>query len=168
MPHVPRVRARAAGVGLTNGLIGLRQLADPTFMPPNEAQNVLATSAAYGLYMSVSSNLRYQVIAGAGRRTRARDAGVAVWRVLFVCCAPRSALVGCVPVIVLRVAVRTRVHARPRAGVVEERGIEMLFAGKPQLCHALSLVVRTANTFLGSLLWVDFVRLLGMQTAKGH
>jgi hypothetical protein len=31
----------------------------------------------------------------------------------------------------------------------------------------LSLVVRTANTFLGSLLWVDFIRLLGMQKAGG-
>lgn len=27
--------------------------------------------------------------------------------------------------------------------------------------------MRTANTFLGSLLWVDFVRLLGMQKAGG-
>jgi hypothetical protein len=31
----------------------------------------------------------------------------------------------------------------------------------------LSFVVRTANTFIGSLLWVDFVRLLGMQKAGG-
>ncbi len=44
------------------------------------------------------------------------------------------------------------------AGVIEERGIETLFRGNHQLCHALSLIVRTANTFLGSLLWVDFVR----------
>lgn len=36
-----------------------------------------------------------------------------------------------------------------------------------QLCGVLSLVVRTANTFLGSLLWVDFIRLLGMQKASG-
>jgi hypothetical protein len=34
-----------------------------------------------------------------------------------------------------------------------------------QLCAVLSFIVRTANTFLGSLLWVDFVRLLGMQKA---
>jgi hypothetical protein len=55
------------------------------------------------------------------------------------------------------------------AGVVEERGIETLLAGKPQLCHALSLIIRTGNTFLGSLLWVDFIRLLGMQKAgDGH
>jgi hypothetical protein len=47
------------------------------------------------------------------------------------------------------------------AGVVEERGIESLFKGNYQLCAALSLLVRTANTFLGSLLWVDFIRLLG-------
>jgi hypothetical protein len=49
--------------------------------------------------------------------------------------------------------------------VLEERGIEAMFAGQPSICHALSFVVRTANTYLGSLLWVDFVRLLGMQKA---
>ena len=49
--------------------------------------------------------------------------------------------------------------------MIEERGIETLLAGKPQLCHALSLILRTGNTFLGSLLWVDFVRLLGLWTA---
>ncbi len=53
------------------------------------------------------------------------------------------------------------------AGIVEERGIEVLFKGKPELCHLLSFVARTGNTFLGSLLWVDFVRLCGMQKAGG-
>ena len=54
------------------------------------------------------------------------------------------------------------------AGVVEERGIEVLFKGNAAACGAASLVVRTANTFLGSLLWVDFIRLLGMQKAPAH
>mmetsp|Transcript_18053 Transcript_18053/g.50530 ORF Transcript_18053/g.50530 Transcript_18053/m.50530 type:complete len:412 (+) Transcript_18053:176-1411(+) len=107
--------ASLLGVGMTNGLIGLRQVLDPSFLPPNPAQDVLGTSATYGVYMAVSSNLRYQVI----------------------------------------------------AGVIEERGIETLLAGQPQLCHVLSLILRTGNTFLGSLLWVDFVRLLGMQTSGG-
>jgi hypothetical protein len=52
------------------------------------------------------------------------------------------------------------------AGVVEERGIETLFKGNYKLCAALSFLVRTGNTFLGSLLWVDFIRLLGMQKAS--
>lgn len=52
------------------------------------------------------------------------------------------------------------------AGIVEERGIEVLFKGNHQLCHLLSFVARTGNTFLGSLLWVDFVRLCGMQKAS--
>lgn len=52
------------------------------------------------------------------------------------------------------------------AGVVEERGIETIFKGNYKLCAALSFLVRTGNTFLGSLLWVDFVRLLGMQKAS--
>lgn len=45
--------------------------------------------------------------------------------------------------------------------MIEERGIETLFKGNYQLCAVLSFIVRTGNTFLGSLLWVDFVRLLG-------
>jgi len=36
-----------------------------------------------------------------------------------------------------------------------------VFKGNYQLCAVLSFIVRTGNTFLGSLLWVDFVRLLG-------
>ncbi len=51
------------------------------------------------------------------------------------------------------------------AGIIEERGIETIFKGQHQLCHALSFIIRTANTFVGSLLWVDFVRLCGMQKA---
>lgn len=57
------------------------------------------------------------------------------------------------------------IHLTP-TGIIEERGIETLFKGQHQLCHVLSFAVRTANTFVGSLLWVDFVRLMGMQSAK--
>lgn len=53
------------------------------------------------------------------------------------------------------------------AGIVEERGIETLFRNNPALCTALSFAVRTGNTFLGSLLWVDFLSLLGLQKI-GH
>jgi hypothetical protein len=106
--------ASLVGVGITNALIGLRQLLDPTFLPLNQAQDVVTTSLAYGAYMATSSNLRYQVL----------------------------------------------------AGVVEERGIETIFKGNYKLCAALSFLVRTGNTFLGSLLWVDFIRLLGMQKAS--
>jgi len=102
------------GVALTNALLGLRSVLEPGFAPPNQPQNLLQTSAAYGAYMATSSNLRYQLV----------------------------------------------------AGVIEERGIETVFKGNHALCAGLSLAVRTANTFAGSLLWVDFVRLLGMQSYK--
>ncbi len=50
---------------MTNGIVIVRQMLDPSWPgPPNKPQDVLSTSAAYGLYMSVSSNLRYQIIAG--------------------------------------------------------------------------------------------------------
>lgn len=103
--------ASMIGVGLTNILAALRQALDPNWSLPNKPQDVLATSTAYGVYMSISSNLRYQIV----------------------------------------------------AGIIEERGIETIFKGQHQLCHALSFIIRTANTFVGSLLWVDFVRLCGMQ-----
>jgi hypothetical protein len=45
-------------VAVTNALIGMRQMLDPSFVPLNQAQDVLATSAAYGAYMATSSNLR--------------------------------------------------------------------------------------------------------------
>lgn len=106
--------ASLLGVGLSNTMTFIRMQLDPTFKPMNQPQNVLATSAAYGTYMSVSSNLRYQIV----------------------------------------------------AGIIEERGIETWFKGQHQLCHVLSFIVRTANTFVGSLLWVDFVRLCGMQKAE--
>jgi len=104
------------GVAVTNTLVGLRQVLDPTFVPLNQPQDVLSMSAAYGVYMATSSNLRYQLL----------------------------------------------------AGVVEERGIEVLLKGNSGACAVASFVVRTANTFLGSLLWVDFIRLLGMQKGGGH
>lgn len=54
-------------------------------------------------------------------------------------------------------------HLQVLAGLVEERGIETFFAGNSAVCSALSFIVRTSNTFLGSLLWVDFLRLLHLQ-----
>ncbi|GAX75459.1 hypothetical protein CEUSTIGMA_g2902.t1 [Chlamydomonas eustigma] len=106
--------ASLLGVGITNGLTALRRALDPAWAgPPNPPQDILATSAAYGVYMSISSNLRYQIV----------------------------------------------------AGIIEERGIETIFKGQSQLCHLLSFIIRTGNTFVGSLLWVDFVRLCGMQKA---
>ena len=54
------------------------------------------------------------------------------------------------------------------AGVIEERGIEAILGKYPRICNALSLLVRTGNTYLGSLMWVDYIRLLGLQKAPGQ
>lgn len=48
------------------------------------------------------------------------------------------------------------------AGVIEERFIEVLVQNQ-LLRTVLSFGVRTGNTFVGSLLWVDFLRLVGLQ-----
>lgn len=49
------------------------------------------------------------------------------------------------------------------AGVVEERGIERMFGSSKALCAALSFAVRTGNTFLGSSMWIDYLRFTGLQ-----
>ena len=55
------------------------------------------------------------------------------------------------------------------AGIVEERGIERLFKGNQTICGLLSFAVRTGNTFLGSSMWIDYLRLIGLQKApSGH
>eukprot|EP00475_Leptophrys_vorax_P033853 TRINITY_DN53881_c0_g1_i1.p1 TRINITY_DN53881_c0_g1~~TRINITY_DN53881_c0_g1_i1.p1 ORF type:complete len:444 (-),score=23.82 TRINITY_DN53881_c0_g1_i1:581-1912(-) len=109
------------GCAMTNGLILARKAlakdsaapAAATAAAPEEPKvPILATSVAYGVYMAVSSNLRYQVL----------------------------------------------------AGVVEQRVLEPLLHDKKLLLSALSFAVRTGNTFLGSLLWVDYARWVGVQS----
>ncbi len=74
---------RPAGVGVTNTLLGVRQMLDPNFTPANAPQNVVGTSAAYGVYMSISSNLRYQV--GSGRYREQERQSKGVWGLWVEC-----------------------------------------------------------------------------------
>jgi hypothetical protein len=53
------VTASFIGVAVTNGLLWVKMQLEPGFLPPNKAQDVVATSAAYGVYMASSSNLRW-------------------------------------------------------------------------------------------------------------
>jgi len=106
--------ASFVGTGMTNGILAVRKALDPSLKQQGEDMDLVRQSFAYGLYMSVSSNLRYQLL----------------------------------------------------AGVAEQRIIEPLLHGNPLASTAASFVVRTANTFVGSLLWVDFIRLLGLQKQK--
>jgi hypothetical protein len=101
------------GTALTNGSIAIRS-ALGGYKQPGEDMDVVKQSVAYGLYAAISSNLRYQLI----------------------------------------------------AGVAEQRILEPLLHGAPAACTAASFVVRTGNTFLGSLLWVDFLRLCGLQKQR--
>lgn len=47
------------GTGITNALINARKAIDKTFAGEAEDVPILSTSVAYGVYMAVSSNLRY-------------------------------------------------------------------------------------------------------------
>ncbi|KAI6685491.1 hypothetical protein NL676_031404 [Syzygium grande] len=98
------------GTFVTNALINARKAVDNSSA---EVENVpiLSTSAAYGVYMAVSSNLRYQVL----------------------------------------------------AGVIEQRMLEPLLHQHKLMLSAICFAVRTGNTFLGSLLWVDYARWIGIQ-----
>ncbi|PHT60511.1 hypothetical protein CQW23_02874 [Capsicum baccatum] len=106
--------ASLVGTGVTNTLINARKAIDKTFAGEAENLPVLASSAAYGVYMAVSSNLRYQIL----------------------------------------------------AGVIEQRILEPLLHKHKIILGALCFVFRTGNTFLGSLMWVDFARWVGVQRSR--
>ncbi|KAL4304603.1 hypothetical protein GQ457_10G006840 [Hibiscus cannabinus] len=101
------------GTAITNAFINARKVVDSSAADEVENVPILSTSVAYGVYMAVSSNLRYQVL----------------------------------------------------AGVIEQRILEPLLHQHKLMLSATCFAVRTGNTFLGSLLWVDYARLVGIQKA---
>uniref|UniRef100_A0A0E0JTT2 Uncharacterized protein n=1 Tax=Oryza punctata TaxID=4537 RepID=A0A0E0JTT2_ORYPU len=56
--------ASLIGTGVTNALIKARKAVDKEFDDEVEDIPIVSTSVAYGIYMAVSSNLRYQILAG--------------------------------------------------------------------------------------------------------
>ncbi|GLU19326.1 hypothetical protein SLE2022_355820 [Rubroshorea leprosula] len=101
------------GTAVTNALINARKAVDKSSAAEVENVPIFSTSTAYGVYMAVSSNLRYQVL----------------------------------------------------AGVIEQRILEPLLHQHKLILSAICFAVRTGNTYLGSLLWVDYARLIGIQKA---
>ncbi|GMH20617.1 hypothetical protein Nepgr_022458 [Nepenthes gracilis] len=99
--------ASLVGTGVTDLLISLRKAVDKSFAGEAEDVPILSTSIAYGIYMAVSSNLRYQVV----------------------------------------------------AGIIEQRILEPLLHQHKLILSGICFAVRTGNTFLGSLMWVDYARL---------
>ncbi|MED6119300.1 Protein RETICULATA-RELATED 4, chloroplastic [Stylosanthes scabra] len=106
--------ASLIGTGVTNALINARKVVDKSFAAEAEDIPIFATSVAYGVYMSVSSNLRYQIL----------------------------------------------------AGIIEQRILEPLLHHQKLMLSVFCFVVRTGNTFLGSLLWVDYARWIGVQRSR--
>lgn len=106
--------ASLVGTGVTNVLINARKAIDKSYAVEAEDLPVLSTSVAYGVYMSVSSNLRYQVL----------------------------------------------------AGIIEQRMLEPLLHQHKLILSAICFAVRTGNTFLGSLMWVDYARWIGIQRSR--
>jgi hypothetical protein len=96
---------------VTNALIKARKAVSKDFEGESEDIPIVSTSVAYGVYMAVSSNLRYQIL----------------------------------------------------AGVIEQRMLEPLLHHHKLVLSALCFAVRTGNTFLGSLLWVDYAKWIGIQ-----
>ncbi|KAK6933851.1 Protein RETICULATA-related [Dillenia turbinata] len=106
--------ASLIGTAITNLLIYARKAIDKAFAVEAEDVPVISTSIAYGVYMAVSSNLRYQVL----------------------------------------------------AGVIEQRILEPLLHQHKLVLSAMCFAVRTGNTFLGSLMWVDYARWVGVQKIR--
>eukprot|EP00252_Welwitschia_mirabilis_P007815 TRINITY_DN1952_c0_g1_i1.p1 TRINITY_DN1952_c0_g1~~TRINITY_DN1952_c0_g1_i1.p1 ORF type:complete len:390 (+),score=63.29 TRINITY_DN1952_c0_g1_i1:529-1698(+) len=103
--------ASLAGTAATNLLINIRKLMYEVYTGSEVEVPIVSTSLAYGAYMAISSNLRYQIL----------------------------------------------------AGIVEQRILEPLFHERKLLLSALCFAARTGNTFLGSLMWVDYARWTGVQ-----
>ncbi|CAM8961697.1 unnamed protein product [Rhodiola kirilowii] len=97
------------GTAVTNIFINARKAVEKS--GEVETVPVLETSVGYGVYMAVSSNLRYQIV----------------------------------------------------AGVIEQRLLEPMLHQHKLILSALCFAVRTGNTYLGSLLWVDYARWVGFQ-----
>lgn len=95
-------------------MITARKVINKSFAGEAEDVPILSTSVAYGVYMSVSSNLRYQIL----------------------------------------------------AGIIEQRILEPLLHQHKVVLSAICFVIRTGNTFLGSLMWVDYVRWIGIQKIR--
>lgn len=102
------------GTLVTNAVLNAKKAVDKSAAEEVENLPVVSTSVAYGVYMAVSSNLRYQVV----------------------------------------------------AGVIEQRILEPMLHKHKLMLSAMCFAVRTGNTFLGSLLWVDYARLIGIQKAN--
>ncbi|KAK9072807.1 hypothetical protein SSX86_009242 [Deinandra increscens subsp. villosa] len=101
------------GTVVTNTLINAKKAVQKSTDDELENIPVLSTSVGYGVYMAISSNLRYQLL----------------------------------------------------AGVLEQRFLEPLLHQHKLMLSAACFIVRTGNTYLGSLLWVDYARLVGLQKA---
>eukprot|EP00892_Ulva_mutabilis_P006175 jgi/Ulvmu1/392/UM001_0399.1 len=56
--------AGLAGTCISNGLIGVRKMADPQYVSQNETPDVFLNSLAWTLHMGASSNIRYQMLNG--------------------------------------------------------------------------------------------------------
>ncbi|KAG5566293.1 hypothetical protein RHGRI_002032 [Rhododendron griersonianum] len=104
------------GTSVVNASISAKRAVDKSPADGIENLPVIATSFNYGVYMAVSSNLRYQIV----------------------------------------------------AGIIEQRMLEPLLHQHKLMLTLFSFIVRTSNTYLGSLMWVDYTRLLGRLKAKAH
>ena len=51
--------ASLVGVSITDGIVAARHVMDPSWVHVNAPQDIIPTSLAYGVYMAVSSNIRY-------------------------------------------------------------------------------------------------------------
>ncbi|TQD69010.1 hypothetical protein C1H46_045457 [Malus baccata] len=62
-------------------------------------------------------------------------------------------------------AVSSNLRYQVLAGVIEQRFLEPLLHQNKLMLSAICFAIRTGNTFLGSLLWVDYARFIGIQKA---
>ena len=131
--HVADKSFNQVGTGVTNLLINIRKAIDKSFAGEAEDLPVLATSVGYGVYMAVSSNLRYVYVCGfykpfiTSNIESILQPKKYVWFIWF----NRYQII---------------------AGIIEQRILEPLLHQNKVVLGAVCFAVRTGNTFLGSLM----------------
>ncbi|KAB1224967.1 hypothetical protein CJ030_MR1G013977 [Morella rubra] len=120
---------------------------DKSFAGEAEDVPVLSTSVAYGVYMAVSSNIRKYL-----------DQCHELARLVTTDHHLNAQLVYKDKSLSNRKQVLT--------GIIEQRILEPLLHHHKIILSAICFAVRTGNTFLGSLMWVDYARWTGIQKIR--
>lgn len=141
------------GTGITNVLINIRKAFDKDFASEAEDVPVLSTSVAYGVYMAVSSNLRYVFIITSVEHFMSLISDTPEQQFSNWLLKTQGLLYMHLHLKLSNDLVSLRNRYQILAGIIEQRMLEPLLHNRKLALSAMCFAVRTGNTFLGSLMW---------------